>query len=188
MSPPVHLTFPRGATLFGELTDWLHGRVLPDGTFCASVPPGLYAYKARLADAWVEPRGRTRSVGGVRNEVLVVGGAEEPLLFAPGAPCVSEDLDGTLRVFVGLRRGHGERVRLRYREDPGDPFVAVDCAPFVDEDEHEILLAVLHTEDFPLLRNSQRGMGSADAGDMLLGRNEVANHVFRRETQKLLAQ
>lgn len=56
------------------------------------------------------------------------------------------------------------------------------------EKNWEILLAVLHTEDFPLLRNSQRGMGSADAGDMLLGRNEVANHVFRRETQKLLAQ
>jgi phenylpropionate dioxygenase-like ring-hydroxylating dioxygenase large terminal subunit len=52
----------------------------------------------------------------------------------------------------------------------------------------EILLAVLHSEDFPLLRNSQRGMGSADAGDMLLGRNEVANHVFRREIKKLLAQ
>jgi phenylpropionate dioxygenase-like ring-hydroxylating dioxygenase large terminal subunit len=51
----------------------------------------------------------------------------------------------------------------------------------------QILLAVLHSEDFPLLRNSQRGMGSADAGDMLLGRNEVANHVFRRETRKLLA-
>jgi phenylpropionate dioxygenase-like ring-hydroxylating dioxygenase large terminal subunit len=55
------------------------------------------------------------------------------------------------------------------------------------EKNWEILLAVLHSEDFPLLRNSQRGMGSADAGDMLLGRNEVANHVFRRETLKLLA-
>lgn len=52
----------------------------------------------------------------------------------------------------------------------------------------EILLAVLHNEDFPLLRNSQRGMGSADAGDMLLGRNEVANQVFRREIGKLLEQ
>ncbi|TAM69708.1 SRPBCC family protein, partial [Mycobacterium sp.] len=51
----------------------------------------------------------------------------------------------------------------------------------------EILLAVLHNEDFPLLRNSQRGMASADAGDMLLGRNETANQVFRRETKKLLA-
>ncbi len=50
----------------------------------------------------------------------------------------------------------------------------------------EILLAVLHTEDFPLLRNSQRGMASADAGEMLLGRNETANQVFRRETKRLL--
>lgn len=51
----------------------------------------------------------------------------------------------------------------------------------------EILLAVLHNEDFPLLRDSQRGMGSADGGEMLLGRNEVANQVFRRETRKMVA-
>ena len=51
----------------------------------------------------------------------------------------------------------------------------------------EILLAVLHSEDFPLLRQSQRGMASADAGDMLLGRNETANQVFRRETKRLVA-
>jgi phenylpropionate dioxygenase-like ring-hydroxylating dioxygenase large terminal subunit len=51
----------------------------------------------------------------------------------------------------------------------------------------EILLAVLHNEDFPLLRNSQRGMASVDAGDMMLGRNEVANQVFRRGTLELLA-
>ncbi|NMO03694.1 Rieske 2Fe-2S domain-containing protein [Gordonia sp. TBRC 11910] len=51
----------------------------------------------------------------------------------------------------------------------------------------DILLAVLHSEDFPLLRESQRGMASADAGGMMLGRNEVANQVFRRETRKLLA-
>ena len=56
------------------------------------------------------------------------------------------------------------------------------------EKNWDILLAVLHNEDFPLLRNSQRGMASADAGDMLLGRNETANQVFRRETSKLLAQ
>ena len=51
----------------------------------------------------------------------------------------------------------------------------------------EILLAVLHAEDFPLLRDSQHGMTSANAGRMVLGQNEVANQVFRRETQKLLA-
>lgn len=52
----------------------------------------------------------------------------------------------------------------------------------------DILLAVLHSEDFPLLRDSQRGMASADAGEMMLGRNEIANQVFRRETRKLVAQ
>ncbi|MCF8610138.1 Rieske 2Fe-2S domain-containing protein [Gordonia sp. HY285] len=51
----------------------------------------------------------------------------------------------------------------------------------------DILLAVLHNEDFPLLRGSQRGMASADAGEMMLGRNEIANQVFRRETRKLVA-
>lgn len=50
----------------------------------------------------------------------------------------------------------------------------------------EILLAVLHAEDFPLLRDSQRGMASRDAGRMLLGRNEVANQVFRRLLDELL--
>lgn len=56
------------------------------------------------------------------------------------------------------------------------------------EKNWDILLAVLHNEDFPLLRNSQRGMSSADAGSMLLGRNETANQVFRRELRKLLAE
>ncbi|MGQ0845728.1 MAG: aromatic ring-hydroxylating oxygenase subunit alpha [Sporichthyaceae bacterium] len=51
----------------------------------------------------------------------------------------------------------------------------------------EILLAVLHQEDFPLLRASQTGMGSRDAGSMVLGRNEVANQVFHRETRRILA-
>jgi phenylpropionate dioxygenase-like ring-hydroxylating dioxygenase large terminal subunit len=49
-----------------------------------------------------------------------------------------------------------------------------------------ILLAVLHSEDFPLLRSSQDGLASADAGGMLLGRNEVVNQIFHRELSKLL--
>ncbi|MCW2800813.1 MAG: putative ring hydroxylating diooxygenase [Aeromicrobium sp.] len=52
----------------------------------------------------------------------------------------------------------------------------------------EILLAVLHAEDFPVLRASQTGMASRDAGQMLLGRNEVANQVFRRLLKRLLAE
>lgn len=54
------------------------------------------------------------------------------------------------------------------------------------EKNWQILLTVLHDEDFPLLRNSQRGMSSADAGPMVLGRNEIANQVFHREIRKLL--
>ena len=52
----------------------------------------------------------------------------------------------------------------------------------------EILVAVLHNEDFPILRNSQQAMASANAGNMLLGQNEVANQVFRRSIQSLLAE
>lgn len=50
----------------------------------------------------------------------------------------------------------------------------------------EILLLVLHQEDFPLLRAAQTGLASRDAGPMLIGRNEVANQVFHRETLRLL--
>ena len=50
----------------------------------------------------------------------------------------------------------------------------------------EILLTVLHREDFPLLRGSQAALASADAGGMVLGRNEVVNQVFHRELRKLV--
>ena len=50
----------------------------------------------------------------------------------------------------------------------------------------EILVVVLHNEDFPILRDSQVAMDSASAGNMLLGRNEVANQVFRRAIQELV--
>jgi phenylpropionate dioxygenase-like ring-hydroxylating dioxygenase large terminal subunit len=55
------------------------------------------------------------------------------------------------------------------------------------EKNWSILLAVLHQEDFPLLRSSQSGLGSSDAAGMLLGRNETVNHVFHRELRTLLA-
>ncbi|HVW44867.1 MAG TPA: aromatic ring-hydroxylating dioxygenase subunit alpha [Amycolatopsis sp.] len=55
------------------------------------------------------------------------------------------------------------------------------------EKNWQILLDVLHQEDFPLLRSSQVAMFSEDAGPMLYGRNETGNQVFYREVQKLLA-
>jgi phenylpropionate dioxygenase-like ring-hydroxylating dioxygenase large terminal subunit len=56
------------------------------------------------------------------------------------------------------------------------------------EKNWQILLDVLHAEDFPVLRDSQRGMASKNAGTMLLGRNEVANQLFRRLLGRLLAE
>lgn len=55
------------------------------------------------------------------------------------------------------------------------------------EKNWQILLAVLHEEDFPVLRDSQRGMASRSAGRMVLGRNEVANQLFRRMLGRLLS-
>ncbi|GAA3528059.1 aromatic ring-hydroxylating oxygenase subunit alpha [Nocardioides daeguensis] len=51
----------------------------------------------------------------------------------------------------------------------------------------KILEAVLINEDFPVLRDSQWGMRSRDAAPMVLGRNEVANQVFRRLLDRLLS-
>lgn len=145
MRHDVRLEIPAGARLFGELGDWLNPIATLGGAYEASLSPGLYAFKLREGDAWLPPRdgARTRSVGGVRNEVLAVGGTPEPILFAPAAPCVTEDADGTLRVLVALRRGHGDRVRVRWREDAADAFVGVDATPFHEEDEHRVFLAVL---------------------------------------------
>lgn len=52
----------------------------------------------------------------------------------------------------------------------------------------QILEAVLINEDFPVLRDSQWGMRSLDAAPMVLGRNEVANQVFRRLLIELVTE
>ena len=70
------------------------------------------------------------------------------------------------------------------------PLAASGMAPeryeHVWDKNWQILLAVLHQEDFPLLRASQQGLESADAAGMLLGRNEMVNQIFHRELRALL--
>lgn len=56
------------------------------------------------------------------------------------------------------------------------------------EKNWDILLRVLHAEDFPILRDTQSAMQSKDVGPMLLGRNELSNQIFRRETLRLLSE
>jgi glycosidase/MoaA/NifB/PqqE/SkfB family radical SAM enzyme len=140
----IRLQAAAGAAFHGELGDWLKPFAeSPAGIFETTLPVGIYAWKAKLDGAWLEPGGRTRSKGGVRNEVLVVGGTAEPILFAPALPCVVEEADGTLRVDVALRHGHGEWVRIWSREDPIDPFVPTEAHAVDVEDEHTVFRAVL---------------------------------------------
>src|SRR5437016_383679 len=77
-------------------------RALPEG-----LGVGIYAYKRRRGGAWaLDPDNpRTRSLRGMRNNVLSVGGAEEPLLFAPAAPFVVEGDRGGLVVTALVRKG-----------------------------------------------------------------------------------
>ncbi|ALE74799.1 aromatic-ring-hydroxylating dioxygenase [Pseudonocardia sp. EC080610-09] len=50
----------------------------------------------------------------------------------------------------------------------------------------KIMISIIHDEDFPILEGSQAAMRSQDAGTMLLGRNELGNHLFRRELDRLV--
>src|SRR6476469_5965633 len=115
----ISLRFPRDEErleLLGELGDWTNP-VLVRGEHRAELPCGVYAYKLRdAAGRWrLDPENpRTRSKGGVRNNVLCVGGAEEPVLFAPAAPFVTEADRGGLVVAAGLRHGEGETLRVRW--------------------------------------------------------------------------
>jgi cyclomaltodextrinase len=83
--------------------------------------PGAYQYKFRVGDDWtLDPENpRTRSRDGARNSLLVVGGADEPLLHVPARPFVFEEDDGRLCVRAGLRKGHGDRLELRWDEGAG---------------------------------------------------------------------
>ena len=77
------------------------------------------------------------------------------------------------------------RLLVPRHEDSG---MSMEAWTKVWDKNWEILLAVLHREDFPLLRSSQAGMESANAGSMVLGRNEIANQIFHRELRKLTAE
>lgn len=114
--------------LRGEMLDWRATHALapaPGGGWLETslaLAPGVYSYKFRLADGqWAldQENPRTRACDGLRNSVLVVGGAEEPLLHAPVRPWVYVEDDGRLCLRAGLRRGAGERLALRWSEATG---------------------------------------------------------------------
>ncbi len=142
----------RQVEVAGEMDDWLAPRALEErepGVFASrfALPDGAYAYKLKVDGAWEldESNPRTRGSGVFRNNVLAVGAAAEPLLFAPAAPFVFEEDGGGLAVVAGIRRGAGDRIDVVWSEDPraGEQRTAMTFV--ADESEHSIYRARLPT-------------------------------------------
>lgn len=103
-------------------------------------PEGVYAYKFLVGgNAWLlDPANpRTRGVDGLRNNVLSIGGCDEPVLHAPVAPWVFLRDDGLVCVRAALRKGAGDSLELRWDEGHGVRQAAM--APVGSEDEHVLL-------------------------------------------------
>jgi glycosidase/MoaA/NifB/PqqE/SkfB family radical SAM enzyme len=150
--------------VLGEVSDWHNGIALArredDGAFARTlaVPIGVYQYKLLVDGSWSLDRAneRTRCAHGQRNNVLVVGGAPEPLLFAPASPWVDALDRGGVRVMVGLRksatganapsaRNPPSAPGIAYSEDGGTTWSAATFEDAFDEDEHAFFVATLPT-------------------------------------------
>ncbi len=164
---------PRGTSrvqVMGELVDWLRGlelRATEEGAFARDIdlPVGVYQTKLLFDGAtWqLDPSlARTRSAGGNVNSLLVVGGAPEPLLFAPAAPWLEPLVDGGVRVLAGVRRSPGapESLRVRYREASDAPWSEVAARPAFDEDEHAFFVCELPSSSRGLELELHAGAGA----------------------------
>jgi glycosidase/MoaA/NifB/PqqE/SkfB family radical SAM enzyme len=147
----VRITAPAGALgnveLLGELGDWLNPIPLVNGEARLSLPAGVYAYKLRVDGVWgLDPGApRTRAAGEHQNSVLSVGGAPEPILFAPALPWIADDGRGGVTVVAALRKGHGEALAVRWSE-AGEPSTAERRTPMeraLEEGEHHLYRASL---------------------------------------------
>lgn len=130
--------------LLGELGDWLNPIPLVNGEARLSLPAGVYAYKLRVDGAWLlDPRApRTRAVGEHRNSVLSLGGAPEPILFAPAPPWIADDGRGGVTVVAALRKGHGEALAVRWSE-AGEAERRAPLSRVLEEGEHHLFRASL---------------------------------------------
>lgn len=111
---------PPQSELFGECPHWQAPRLLVPGpdkvpSVTLSLSPGVYAYKLRTPDGrWHVPGDapRTRSQNGLRNQVLCVGGTEEPVLHVPASPWVFTLPDGRLVIRAALRKGVSDSLSV----------------------------------------------------------------------------
>lgn len=175
--------------LRGEMADF--GRPLPlapaGGGWLERterLPIGTYAYKLRLGDGtWVlDPENaRTRAWDGVRNSLLVVGGADEPLLHAPALPWLCLEDDGRLAVRAGLRRGAARAMRVRW--DEGGETRETQMIERAAEDEHVLFEALLPVSaravEYLFVLDDGRAIGAAGGAAQAF---RVALRSLRRAT------
>ena len=140
----------RKVEVVGEMDDWLAPRALEErepGVFARqlALPRGAYAYKLKVDGAWEldASNPRTRGAGVFRNNVLAVGAAAEPILFAPAAPFVFLEDRGGLVVIAGLRRGAGLRLDVLWSEDVRAREQRTEMTLVAEEAEHSIYRARL---------------------------------------------
>ncbi len=130
--------------IFGEMGDWTRPAGAEISAIAAELPTGTYAYRPKIDGAWAldASNPRTRAAAGYRNNVISIGGAPEPLIFAPAPPHVVALDRGGVTVTAALRRGAGDAIAVRWTEgDHGERRTAM--ARVVDEDEHVVFRAEL---------------------------------------------
>ena len=168
--------------LLGELGDWSNAQPVHGDEVRLEVPVGVYAYKFRVGGEWaMDPANpRTRSAGGLRNNVVSVGGAQEPILFAPAAPFVVEHDRGGLVVTAALRRGFGASLTLLWEEDRIASRSPMQLA--VEEDEHLLFRARIGASAarvrLAFLREDGAVLDGDEAGRPLIYRRAAAGEAL----------
>ena len=135
--------------LLGEPYDWLTPHPLGDGGDGAfermlTLPSGAYSYKLKVDGEWqLDPDNpRTRARDGRRDSLLVIGGASEPVLFAPGLPFVHEARRGGVVITAGLRRGAAGELEVVWADGTDEELtLRAPMQVVIEEDEHVMFRA-----------------------------------------------
>lgn len=185
--PPMAERAGLGAELRGEFSHFFAALPLAaagDGQREATVyvGPGAYAYKFRTDDGrWHldADNPRTRTCDGSQNSLLVIDGTSEPVLHAPAHPFVHLRRDGRLCVRAGLRKGAGEQLTLRYREDLEERSTPMQRV--AEEDEHLLFEAELPAAQrevtylFVLASGQRVGLSGGGGQALRVRRRELAS-------------
>ncbi len=144
---------PRVVQLLGEVGDWNNPISLSwgDGFYAATVrlPVGVFSYKLRIGGRqgeWVldTANKRSRNGSGTVNSLLSIGGAPEPVIFAPNMPFLYTDRSGACVVTAALRKEASiDALTVMWREEANETRIAM--TRIHEEVEHWIFRARIET-------------------------------------------